>query len=380
MSRRAGHRRVTVHLLVENLQVPSTWRVGDVVFRPVGWLRERVEMDSRARDVPIFRQDFALPPLRETKWSSAAVTWYQPAASGNYNVSMQVARNATRDAIGVLRLLQRARYPLAPRNVQVFGLPDEVGSVLEYHWVEDTGGRFIGVGGQWRGSIGGWEFSRADIHAYRRDARFWYLNSALLSGTAVGWQQRLMTAMRTVAVATTSLRPSLRIVLLATALEALLGEEFVGGWRFDEQGKAIKPPQANAHTIGQRAAYLACIEPDGVRHHPRTPACLHLSSASQTKLREELYARQRGGDFRVCSAYEAVAALFEDRNAALHGASDSFTEGEAVDHEVTVDGVLLAALGWVVDSGATDIDVLADEIAALPRPDVPTANPQQHWR
>ena len=194
---------------------------------------------------------------------------------------------------------------------------------------------------------------------------------AALTTPITDWQRRILAATRTLAVVSASLRPSLRIALCATALEALLGDEYVPGVEFDVNGKMIRHrPVGQQHLVSQRGAYLTCLDPDDVSHHPRTGTCVYLSP-SYTRLRERQYALQLGGRPALCSAYENIWSVFEDRNIALHGANDYYPESSAARHEVTMDRVLMAVVHWVSRVGATDLSQLVTEIQQLPLDDAP---------
>ena len=170
-------------------------------------------------------------------------------------------------------------------GLQAFGLPADVTAVVEYTWITSSTGVLISTGGRWRGSIGAWMFTAADFRAYHHDARFALLDAAIRA-PATDWERRINTALRTLAVSSASLRPSLRITLCATALEALLGDPFVAELQFDEKGKMIQQrKQGQQHLVSRRSAYLTCMDTDDVNHHPRTGACAYMY-LSFTKVRE----------------------------------------------------------------------------------------------
>ncbi len=68
----------------------------------------------------------------------------------------------------------------------------------------------------------------------------------------------------------------------------------------------------------------------------------------------------------VCSYYDELRALYDARNAALHGAEPDFTDKLPSQSEFMVERVLLEALGWVTRSGAKTMDEYEAAIAALP--------------
>src|SRR5205814_14505 len=94
------------------------------------------------------------------------------------------------------------------------------------------------------------------------------LDAALSAGDSgrTDWQRRAIVAIRTMNLATVMQRPATRIILMATALEALLGNTYAPGGR-----------ATGGHQLSKRAAYLYCgtnILPTPDPHGPgRRGAC-----------------------------------------------------------------------------------------------------------
>jgi hypothetical protein len=118
-----------------------------------------------------------------------------------------------------MRTAARARVSYVNLDHQTFGLPTDIGSVVQQHSVTDRRGRFSGIGTERHGVIASWEFKRSAMRAFRADRRFAYLDSALRTPDSqrTDWQRRVVAAIRTLNLAAVMQRPAMRIVLLATA-------------------------------------------------------------------------------------------------------------------------------------------------------------------
>jgi hypothetical protein len=260
-----------------------------------------------------------------------------------------------RDALAVLRLYKRARYPVLPTQVQEFGLHGDIGSALQ--WTTVTRGRtIIGTGARWLGIIGDWTFNLADAHEFRADRRFAYLDGALrrpLRQTEL--QRRALTALRVRAMST-MLRPQLQVILLATALEALLATE-VGAGEHRARGEFYR--------IAQRASYLICGEPD--QRYPKRRPCFYLEAKTEAAMHRAFKDRALHGEDPRCSAFGHVFGLMKDRNEALHTARESFEPSVLSWHGITTDQVILYALDWATCRRARTIAQLDAELDAFVR-------------
>lgn len=347
-------RRVIVHLIVPQLIVPIAWRVGDVTFLPPGRLLAWVNRDrARRKPDPIAFDIWMRENLDDQTTTAAVPAWSRNLATGRIEEeAYAAARNTARDSIAVLRLFHEAR---ARYNVdhERFGLVSDVGSAREFRWVSDPAGRFVAVGFAWQGSLGSWTVTRAAVSDFRADPRFAYLDDALRAPPPLtDWQRRILGAVRTMAIATPLHRPAQRIVLAATALEALFGNYFLPD---------VKQISIGGHQLARRACFLWCGAENDDRHGPARPACPYLIATSE-KTRDRLLAAKPCG----CRYYDDLRALSDDRNAALHGAESLFSDKLASRHEFMVERVLLEVLEWVATTGATTMDEYEAAIAALP--------------
>jgi hypothetical protein len=204
----------------------------------------------------------------------------------------------------------------------------------------------------WRTGI----FKTADVRAYRADPRFAYLDRALAAKAPDDWQARAITALRTMNVATVMQRPATRIILLATALEALLGDSF-----------KLDAGATGGHRLAKRAAYLWCgsnVQPPSLHRPGARPACGLLTASSSPRADPAMY--DQAGRRWGCSWYGDMRDLYDDRNAALHGGITRFAPRATSTHEFNMDHVVLAALQWILERHPASIDDLDADIRALP--------------
>ena len=362
----ARPRRVVVHLQVPYLVVPRPWRVGAATFWPAGALLGRLRDGggTAQRPLPSFMVEPATGALVDSQWATVrvnAMSTVDRRGKVNLQSAVAAARETARDSIAVLTLWKLAMMPVLNTRPQSFGLALDVASVREDYWVTTTHGQYLSAGTALHGSVAPWEFEPADLVAFRRDPRCQLLDAALRTpdDQRSDWQRRALSALRTFTVANTVDRPSTRIVLAATALEALLGDEFQPGVRKNPTG---------SHQLARRAAFLWCGAEHNDPHGPNRPACPFLTEPSNRKLTHRLAEDGRRGQHWVCSYYADLRDLYDDRNAALHGAEVRFTDKLASRHEFTVERVLLLVLGWVAATGAATLRDYEAAIAAVPRP------------
>jgi hypothetical protein len=228
--------RREVSFIVENLIVPRTWRVGRARIRPAGELLRRI--DARMGPKPSKTQKWLArerqQELGSSKWATIEVPILTPGHIEN--AAIDGARDVARDTIAVLRFFQRRLVPYFSLEIQTFGLGADIGGVIESRWVTDRTGKYAAGGWQQHGIAGSWTFTPAHLRTYRADPRFVYLDAALRARNPDDWQGRFLTTLRTMNIATIRERPSIRIMLFATALEALLGDTFQAGGRDRRQG------------------------------------------------------------------------------------------------------------------------------------------------
>ncbi len=326
---------------VINLTVPMDWRVGRLELRPPEWLRERI--DRERERAPTSRAELftrIASQVSELKWAVATVE------ASDY----EQARSIVQEHVAVLRLYQRARYRYVSLDAQTFGLPDILGRFWEeYYAFEDD--RFVGTGFSQSGVLGSWAFSADDVHGWPHDKVFAHVDVLLRrpADERKEAERRFFTALAMTGVSTRAVRATLRHVLYAAALEALLGDE---------------PQQQRTHRIAVRSAYLTCDlshDESGDRHGPARPACPVLAYASEEQMRERI--RVLFGDDHICTYYEEVRAIFRRRNVVLHEAREP-DDAKPESTEWWTDKVLLAFARALAD-GVGSLADLDREIAAL---------------
>jgi hypothetical protein len=351
-------RKMSVHFVVPNLVVTKPWRVGPATISPPGRVLDRAEADFAAGRLGELTVKDYRQHLGDRQWSTIRVP-------GTYSLSTSDAsavddgREIARDVIAVLRLFQRVQAPGAETDWQTFGLAMDMGSVMEPRWFTDPRGRHRGMGLQSHGVGPSWSFRSADIAAFRADPRFQFLEAALVAGDnnpPDSWQARALASIRTWGLATLMQRPATRIVLLATALEGLLGNKYVPG-----------DPATGGHVVARRAAYIWCgynTRPAIKPHRPDgRPACPFLTTTTDPRRDPALYpSRGRW----ACSWYGDIRTLYDDRNAAVHGADQRWDLKSARVHGWNASEVILATLGWLTETGSTAISDVDHAIRALP--------------
>src|SRR5258705_12654687 len=152
----------------------------------------------------------------------------------------------------------------------------------------------------------------------------------------------------------------IRLIHQAVAVEALVGD--------NPPPSAQRDFRSQAHPVAQRAAFLTC-EVDGAHLPGNGRACIDLTAASASAVEKDPRLQGRPADYWdwPCTYYWHIREVFGARNAALHDARDQFPRHTAMRLESRVDDVILAALDWVVATGATDLADLDSAIGRLPR-------------
>jgi hypothetical protein len=357
LSRPDRPRRVGVNFAVPNLQVSRPWRVGPATILPGGRALDRIATFVRDGQM----SDFFADDLRkhvDRESSTIRVPGLLKLRQID-SPAVNAARDTARDVIAVLRLFQASRAPVADTDWQTFGLAVDTGSVLEPRWYTDRGGRPRGIGWESHGVGPPWRFQWADMVAYRADARFAFLDAALTAGDANApdsWQARALAAIRTWNLATIMGRPATRIVLLATALEGLLGNRYVPGGR-----------ATGGHVLAKRAGYLWCgygVRPEIAPHRAgQREACAFLTTTTDPRKDPILY--HRSSRVWACTFYGDVRTLYDDRNAAVHGAESRWDAMSARRRGWYTAEIILATLGWIIETSSTSISDLDRAIASL---------------
>lgn len=347
-------RAAIIHVPVVQLNVPAAWRVGRVTFQPGGWLAGHTQPEPAGDDEPMKAfLKLARKGIEEHQTSTAAVRVRWP--EKNTQPTLDAAVDDVRDSVAVLRLYQHARYPMMNTDIQQFGIHGDIGATVQTYAVTQ-GERILAHGVHWLGVIGNWEFTSADVRDFRADPRFRYLDATLRTPPSrrSEFQRRVLTAVRTLGFATPMVREQLRVVLLATALEALLAADVQPGGR-SELGEFFR--------ITQRAAYLLCGEPD--QRYPSRPPCPYLHAQTLPALRHALDDRVKRGERPACSYFWHIFDLFDDRNSALHRTREHFDRSRLSWHRIYTEKVILYAVEWANAHSGVGLASLQAEFAAL---------------
>lgn len=351
-------RPITFHIPLSNVTVKRSWDVAGVTFRPAGWLTSHAERSlnraKRARDVPLETVEFLMYGVRSVgaraeRWATAQVTARHP----------EEARTKVRDAVALLRLFQRGRTRLK-LDSQTFGLPIDVYASRE-DYVVTPRGQVPRAGFQWEGIVASWDFDRRQMDSFAEDPRIRWIEAAITSPTRDDLQNRVLTCLRFVNLATILVAPPIRVALRALALEALFTDD-------------LPPRRDLRHRIARRYAYLTCGRKnrwappsvEGDRHRwPERPACLFLEAVAYSALGDE---RRRLKSLRVpvmCSWYDESWRLFEDRDEVMHQARSDFSDHDLGWHEINLDVAILAVAEWADASHAGELGHLDNEIEAF---------------
>lgn len=355
---RVDHQRyVTVHIPVPLLKLPEPLRVGRVTFRPAGWL------DGHAEQIPALGtpRHIAASGHRHFLDPDTATAEVHVRISGGERAELAAgveAREIVRDAAAVLRFYQVARYRRHDARRQTFGLADEVGSAMQHFWVL-RGRRFIASGSSWHGQIAPWGFGLGDAATFRADPVFAYLGAALRTtpGRRNQFERRALNAVRTYSLALLQHRVSLQVVLLATALEALLGDE-------PDPKDPDRTERGGYLRIAQRAAYLWCGA-DFNDPYPGRAACFRLEAKTLSALIRAFNDRVGQGQRPVCTYFGSLMLLLDDRHEALHRQREQFPQQDTNTHPVTAEEVIVHCLRWIVANRATRLRQLDVAIERL---------------
>ncbi|HKQ18228.1 MAG TPA: hypothetical protein VJW75_00645 [Candidatus Eisenbacteria bacterium] len=212
-------------------------------------------------------------------------------------------------------------------------------------------GRIVQAGTEWLGAAFPVELFEQDCATFIDDARFRHLGRVIASRRRSPFDRQLLTALRAYDTAILPQPDQVRVVLLATAMEAILGDDK----SFDR-----------AHRIARRSAYVTCVPPGDISHANGRPTCLYMRAPSTETV--EVLQRMRADESLAwdCTAYTTVRSLFRHRNNAVHRGATNFDERAMRQHRWAVREALLATIEWAIahrGEGLKDIDA---GIASLP--------------
>jgi hypothetical protein len=338
--------------------VPAEWRVGRATFWPAGRLRRRLEAITRRRaeihaDAKHLHWELERldDELSEVKWASASAI----------GIDMAEAREAIRDAVGLLRLYQRS---LTNMNMdhQTFGLEPEVSHAVLHHFTMSQG-RVVLRGTSSAGIPAiGWKFTPEQMRRFGELPEYRYLDRALRAEPKDDLQKRTTTALRFLNLATAMLPDPVRVVLIATAMEELLADL----------------QKAERRTVvARRSAFLTCgREFNDAYQSGGRPACLFVASKRTPDVKARRAAViDRGDEPPFCSWYYETLTLFDTRDLVLHERLEKLKKSAGANFEAHVDEAIRNLASWAEQSGATsigDLDAVIDAYVATNYRDWPT--------
>lgn len=332
------------HFPVLNLKdVARPFMFGRAVFRPLGWLMNEIE-------APAPDADEVLRQLRQVFQDGARDL--DCATADALADTRDEAKILVSDAVAALRLFQRRSHRFLSLDRQTFGLVGEVGSTVERHWRTTAEGGFAAGGYKVSGVIGDWVFTAEQLDAVAADPVMTFLDRCLQRAERdlEQFDARILTALRLLNSATIMATPGVRIVLIASAVEALLGDD---------------PMQERVHRIALRAALLTCNRDDAVHHGAAWP-CAYFAQPTGKDLRKFMEAERKQKRHGVCSAYWKHRDIFDARNAVLHDAKLEFDHRLAEKFEGRVDTLIANVILWHVETRGALPELDAGVRAAAP--------------
>jgi hypothetical protein len=204
-------------------------------------------------------------PFQESGWfrelvGERAAEFDRSAVAEVQAADIEEAMRQVTDALAVLRVVQRWRYPMVNVRSQTFGLPGQVTrATLDYLDLTAT----PGVGGRHVGAGTGWTFRDTDHDAWISEPPFRFLHEALIRSyqERTSLQRRALIAIDLFSQAWLSWQPDTALLSGVMALEVLLGDQ---------------ADQAKKFRVARRASYFMCGWPNH-RYSDGRPACPYLT-------------------------------------------------------------------------------------------------------
>jgi hypothetical protein len=342
-------RQTAVFFPIQNLHVPCSWPVGRVMFRPGDWVREHVDR-WLANDDAEGRAGFGEVRDIAANVSACAEVRTTLDLALEPRAGVLPLRDRVTDALAVLRLFSDVVARVGPSDSQTFGWSRDMAAAMETNFaVSDN--RVYHVSTGWHGAAFPHEFDAGDPAVYRADPRFRFLGQLISAKRITPFQLRLLTALRTYNAATLPQSEQTRVILLATALEAVLGDDKV----YDR-----------AHRIARRSAYFTCVPPGTTSHAARRSKCFYMRSANSDVVAALRELRHEAGLGTYCTAYEGIRSLFHHRNDAVHRGQARFDGKATVVHRLMTRDAILATAEWLAARPRAAFHDIDQGIADLP--------------
>lgn len=351
-SQTAESGRYRLLLPIPGLKLSQPWDVGHVRFHPASSASGMILPLASAQPVepPAWVHDWAESTASEfDKWAVAEIT----------TTGIAEAIPIVRRSVAVLRVVQHMENPNADIRRQAFGLPGQVGSA-RIDYISLSPGPASGWK-QW-GALAGWSFGDSSYENWKTDPAYRFLDDALRcpDSERTDLKRRALITVDMLNQAWSTWEPDVSLLNHAIALEILLGEPK------DKEKKA---------RIARRVCYFDCGWPE-VYPNGRRPPCPYMSLPINTRGQPETDldriirgGRQQAYDDNVyCSEFFDLIGLYDDRNAVVHeGKLDLTANEEGTATWFIASRLLRSVLTWFAEHPESDLSVLDDDIARLPR-------------
>jgi hypothetical protein len=335
------------HLIpIEGLKVPCAWRVGRVTLHPGSSGEELL------REAPPFETEKY--SVRDEVESIIASARDSAIADVPGRGDIDAALDDVRSSLDVLRLFQASR---SYTQTTVFGLPGDIyRSKIDYVsvWLKGSA-----PGWSYRGDHVGWTFTAELYDDWVSSSAFQFLDASLRDPSATESAQRAVIGAQLLARAVVEHRPDLKMLSVASALEAWLLERQAG-------------PQTLR--LARYASWFGCGQHNNDLCGRDRPICpyLHLSP-NDKRDRERLRTLRELGGTNVrwrCSEWHRLMDWYDARSDAAHGAPVAVDTRFASSAEYWATHYLMEPiLDWLREHPGDPVGDLETEVNAIADPD-----------
>lgn len=336
---------------ISNLEIRRGLTVGRTTFRPKGWAARNLGRAVAQQQRPQSWGPRDIDWLLRWPWATAHIATNEPHSDD----LVGALRDDVRDSVAVLRLYQRLVVPNWSMESQTFGLDIDVDSPQFRYWRSDNTG-LRGFGWHREGIDASWTFTNEQLEAFHANPRMRELDAALRGKASGPLVVRALSALAVLNQATAMHRDSVRIVLQATSLETMLG---------DDKASAGSG-NSKAHPVSRRAAFVTCPA-DGAHLAAGDSPCACLTTLSATQLAKDPRMSRRPDVYFAwpCTEYWGVREIFALRNDAVHDARQEFPRRTPLRFEGRIDDIVLALVDWAIARPGADLADLDAAIASL---------------
>jgi len=289
---------------IVNLRVPRQWPVGRVVIHPGSDVERLLEL---------------APPLdsKNDRLRDRVVQILGTAENGSIGevqgcVEIDDAIDALRSSLDALRLFH---YSRRRSQTTSFGLPGDLyQSKIEYvsTWERSA------PGGRFRGDVAGWEFDQIAADDWSNSQVFKFLSGALAHPEANEGSRRASIGTQLFSRAATEHRRDLKMIGLASALEA---------WLLRRQ------PGHQTLRLARHVSWFGCGRHNDDLCGRARPICPYLRLSPDNRAdRQRLSTLRDLGNTHVawrCSEWHQVMDWYDSRSGAAHGDPTAVNEEEA---------------------------------------------------